>query len=278
VDSPDIFDSTARRHRRDRAAATFDDFDFLRQAMVDGLLERLGAVTRSFTDALEIGSFGRPIPLPPGINAVRTDAGARFAARDGGQQIDEDALPFAPGSFDLVVSTGVLDSVGDLPGALAQIRRTLRPDGLFLAAFTGGATLQTLQRVLIEAEAERASPRIHPRVDVRAAGDLLVRAGFALPVAAMETVTVRYASLFGLLRDLRGMAATNVMPGRRPLRRDTLARAAELFADLADPDGKTAERFDILYLTGWAPADSQPKPARRGSGQQSLADALKPKS
>jgi len=113
---------------------------------------------------------------------------------------------------------------------------------------------------------------------VRAAGDLLVRAGFALPVAAMETVTVRYASLFGLLRDLRGMAATNVMPGRRPLRRDTLARAAELFADLADPDGKTAERFDILYLTGWAPADSQPKPARRGSGQQSLADALKPKS
>ena len=276
MDSPDIFDRAARRIRRDRAAADFDRHDFIRQAMVEGLLDRLGAVTRDFGDVLELGCFGSGIALPPGWRVVRTDPGARFAALAGAQQVDEDRLPFAQASFDLVLSAGTLDSVGDLPGALAQIRRVLRPDGLFLAAFAGGNTLATLRRILIDAEGERPAARIHPQVDVRAGGDLLVRAGFALPVAVSETLTVRYASLFTLLADLRGMGATNIMPGRTPLRRGTLARAAELFAAVADPDGKTAERVDILYLTGWAPAPSQPKPARRGSGTTSLADALKP--
>lgn len=243
--------------------------------MVDGVLERLAVVTRDFADALEVGCFDVPMALPA-PHIVRTDAGARFAAMVGGLAVDEDRLPFAPGSFDLVVSAGVLDSVGDLPGALAQIRRVLRPDGLFLAAFVGGSSLSTLRRVLIEAEAPRAAARVHPMVDVRAAGDLLVRAGFGLPVAAVETITVRYSSLFALLADLRDMGASNVMPGRVPLRRETLARATELFADAADADGKTTERFDIVYLTGWAPSPSQPKPARRGSATASLADALKP--
>jgi SAM-dependent methyltransferase len=274
VDSPDIFDRNARRLRRDRAADHFADHDFLRHAMVEGLLDRLDSVTRTFTDVLELGCFDAGLPLPPGVHPVRTDPGRRFAAMNGGRQIDEDRLDFADASFDLVVSAGTLDSVGDLPGAFALIRRMLRPDGLFLAAFTGGGTLSTLRRTLIEAEGDRPAPRIHPQVDVRSAGDLLVRAGFALPVAVSETLTVRYGNIFTLFADLRGMAASNIMPGRVPLRRDTLARAAEIFAAAADPDGKTRELFDILYLTGWAPAPSQPKAARRGSATASLAGAL----
>lgn len=275
MDSPDIFDRQARRLHRDRAAAGFAAVDYLRAAMVDGLHDRLNAVTRGFVDALEIGTYGQPMPLPA-RHVTTTDAGPRFAAMAGGTAMDEDRLAFDAARFDLVVSAGVLDSVGDLPGALAQIRRVLRPDGLFLAAFAGGSSLATLRRVLIEAEAPRAAARVHPMVDVRAAGDLLVRAGFALPVAAVETITVRYSGLFALLADLRAMGASNVMPGRMPISRSTLARAAELFADAADPDGKTPERFDILYLTGWAPSPTQPKPARRGSATASLASALKP--
>lgn len=245
--------------------------------MVEGIADRLGAVKREFVDVLELGCFNAGMIFGPGVRVTRTDAGQRFAESQRGLQLDEDRLPFAEGTFDLVVSAGTLDSVGDLPGALAQIRRVLRPDGLFLAAFTGGNTLSTLRRVLIDAEAGRPAARIHPQVDVRAGGDLLVRAGFALPVAVSETLTVRYGSLLSLLADLRGMAGSNIMPGRVPLRRDTLARAVDLFAAAADPDGKTVERFDILYLTGWAPAPSQPKPARRGSASTSLADALAPR-
>jgi len=276
VDSPDIFDRNARRLRRDRAAPRFADHDYLRQAMVDGLLDRFDTVTRSFEDALELGCFSQGIPLPPVINVTRSDAGQRFAAMHGGVQTDEDRLLFASDSFDLIVSAGTLDSVGDLPGALTLARRVLRPDGLFLAAFVGGNSLATLRRTLIEAESPSPAARIHPMVDVRSAGDLLVRAGFALPVAVSETVTVRYSSLFTLLADLRGMAASNIMPGRRPMTRATLARAAEIFAAAADPDGKTREQFDIIYLTGWAPAPSQPKPAKRGSATASLAAALTP--
>lgn len=242
--------------------------------MIDGLLDRLASVRRPFTDVLELGCFDRGIPMQAGTTVTRADPGQKFAALNGGSQVDEDCLPFAPGSFDLVVSAGVLDTVGDLPGALAQIKTSLRPDGLFLSAFTGGATLSTLRQVLRDAEAEQPVARIHPQIDVRSAGDLLVRAGFALPVAVTETLTVRYGDIFRLLSDLRGMAATNIMPARRPLRRDTLARAARLFAERADPDGRTPERFDIVYLTGWAPAPSQPKPAKRGSGTASLAQLL----
>lgn len=241
--------------------------------MVDGVLDRLNVVTRDFGEALEIGTYGQRTPLPA-RHIVRIDAGPRFAAMADGVAMEEDRLAFDPASFDLIVSVGVLDSVGDLPGALAQIRRVLRPDGLFLGAFAGGTSLATLRRVLIEAEAPRAAARVHPMVDVRAAGDLLVRAGFALPVAAVEPMTVRYSGLFALLADLRAMGASNVMPGRVPISRATLARAAALFADAADDDGKTRERFDILYLTGWAPSPDQPKPARRGSATASLADAL----
>ena len=271
---PDIFDRAARRLRRDRAAPGFGAYDFVRAAMLEGIEDRLASVTRSFTDVLDLGCFDGRFASPAGAAITRCDAGAVFAGMAGGVQAEEDALPFAPGSFDLVVSAGVLDAVNDLPGALTLAQRALRPDGLFLAAFCGAGTLATLRAVLREAERERPAARVHPQIDVRSAGDLLVRAGLALPVADVETLTVRYASLAGLLRDLRGMAATNVLRDRTPITRGTLARAAAAFAARADPDGKTAERFEIVYLTGWSPAPTQPQPARRGSGTASLAGAL----
>nr|WP_299906862.1 class I SAM-dependent methyltransferase [Sphingomonas bacterium] len=272
---PDIFDRTARRLRRDRAVPGFAGHDFLRAAMLEGIEERLGAVTRNFADVLDLGSFDGAFRPPPGARIVRCDAGLSFAASVGGVQADEDRLPFADASFDLVVSAGVLDSVNDLPGALTLIRRALRPDGLFLAAFTGAGSLSTLRAVLRDAERDRPAARIHPQIDVRSAGDLLVRAGFALPVADLESLTVRYGDFGRLIGDLRGMAATNLLVGRTALRRDTLARAAEAFAARADADGRTPEQFEIVFLTGWAPAPSQPQPARRGSGTASLADALR---
>ncbi|ODP37890.1 methyltransferase domain-containing protein [Sphingomonas turrisvirgatae] len=275
--APEIFDRARRRARRDRAAPRFADFAFLREWMVEGIAERLDAVRRDFGDVLELGSFAGGFVAPPGARVTRIDAGARFAALTGGLQGEEDQPHFPDASFDLIVSAGVLDTVNDLPGALALARRALRPDGLFLGAFLGGSTLATLRAVLLEAEADRPAARVHPQIDVRAAGDLLVRAGFALPVADVETLTVRYASLFDLVRDLRGMAATSLLPGTPPLTRDTIARAAALFAQRADAEGRTSEKFDAIFVTGWAPDPSQPKPARRGSATASLTEALKPK-
>lgn len=273
---PDIFDRAARRRRRDRAATGFAEHDFLRAAMLDGIADRLSMVSRSFGDVLDLGCFDGAFTPPPGARVARCDAGLAFAGRGGGIQADEDRLPFADSSFDLIVSAGVFDSVNDLPGALTLVRRILRPDGLFLAAFSGAGSLATLRAALRDAEVDQPAARIHPQIDVRSAGDLLVRAGFALPVADIESLVVRYGDLGRLLADLRGMAATNLLTGRSPLRRDTLARAAEAFAARAEADGRTSERFEIIFLTGWAPAPSQPKPARRGSGTASLADVLKP--
>jgi SAM-dependent methyltransferase len=244
--------------------------------MLEGLCDRLNMVARPFSDILDLGCFMGEFLGPPGARIARLDAGARFALAAGAVQGDEDRLPFADHSFDLVVSAGVFDTVNDLPGALALARRVLRPDGLLLAAFAGGGSLATLRACLREAEGERPVARLHPQVDVRAGGDLLMRAGFALPVADTETLTVRYRALSGLLRDLRGMGAANLLPERRPLSRATLARLGEAFAARADNDGRTTECFEIVYLTGWAPDPAQPKPARRGSATVSLADALNP--
>jgi len=273
MNPPEIFDRAARRLRRDRIAADYSAHDFLRATMIDGLLDRLASVKREFRDVLDLGGFGGGFALP-GARIARLDAGRRFAAMTGGVQADEDRLPFRDESFDLIVSAGVLDTVNDLPGALALARRALRPDGLFLAALPGAGSLTTLRAVLREAEGDRPVPRLHPQIDVRGAGDLLMRAGFALPVADIETLDVRYASFGRLLDDLRGMGAGNVLAERRAMRRDVLAGAAAAFAARADADGRTTERFAILYLTGWAPSPDQPQPARRGSATASLAAAI----
>lgn len=270
-----VFDRALRRRRRDRAAPGWAGHDFLRRQMLDILDDRLAAVKREFRDVLDLGCFGGEWTPPPGALVARLDPGFAFARGAGGVQGDEDRLPFADASFDLVVSAGVLDQVEDVPGALILARRALKPDGLFLGAFLGAGSLPRLRAALRVAEGERPAARLHPQIDVRAAGDLLVRAGFALPVADTETLTVRYPHLFRLAADLRGMAAGNLLASRAPLSRATLAGAAAAFAAAADPDGRVAEQFAIVTLTGWSPAPSQPQPARRGSGTASLAAALK---
>ncbi|WP_375393590.1 class I SAM-dependent methyltransferase [uncultured Sphingomonas sp.] len=272
--TPDIFDRSARRQRRDRAAPAYAAHDFLRATMLDGIAERLDSVTRDFDDVLDLGSFDGAFVPPPGARVARVDPGARFARASRGVQGDEDRLPFADAAFDLVVSAGVLDQVGDLPGALTLARRTLRPDGLFIGAFVGAGSLPQLRAALRTAESERPVARLHPQVDVRSAGDLLVRAGFALPVADVETLDVGYPDLFRLIEDLRGMAATNILVDRTPMTRGVLAGAAAAFAASAGPDGRVRERFDIVYLTGWAPDPSQPVAAKRGSATVSIAGML----
>lgn len=279
---PLIFDPRRRALARDRAFDRFADYDFLYRHMLDGLLERLEDVQRPLQEVLLIG-----VPDDSAARALRAmgkqvtccDPGARNAAAHGGVQADEDALPFAPESFDLILACGTLDSVNDLPGALILMRRLLRPDGLLLGACVGAGSLPRLKAALLEAEGDRPMPHIHPQIDLRSAGDLLARAGFAMPVTDTETLTVRYATALSLMRDLRGMGYGNIMtaPRRGALTRDSIARACAAFAAHADPDGKTAEQFSLLYFSGWKPDPSQPKAARRGSATVSLAQALKSK-
>jgi len=193
---------------------------------------------------------------------------------------DEEALPFADNTLDLVVSGLSLQAVNDLPGALAQVRRALKPDGLFLAALLGGDTLAELRHSFAMAESELdggVSPRVAPFPDLRDLGGLLQRAGFALPVTDVDRITVRYATPLGLLHDLRRMGAANPLVERRrvPLRRATLMRAMEVYAArFADPDGRVRASFDIMWLSGWSPHESQQKPLRPGAAKQRLADAL----
>src|SRR5439155_25332720 len=193
---------------------------------------------------------------------------------------DEEILPFRDASLDLVVSALALQYVNDLPGTLIQVRRALRPDGLLLAALAGGDTLGELRQAFAAAEAEiegGVSPRVAPFADLRELGALLQRAGFALPVTDVDRLTVRYASPFALMQDLRRMGATNALVERRrrPLRRATLARMAEIYRErFSDPDGRIRATFEIVWLSGWVPHESQQQPLRPGSAQRRLADAL----
>jgi len=282
--APEIFNRRIRRLRRDRAVARFSEHAFLFDHFADGILERLDSVRRTFSRALDLGChdgrLGRALEMR-GIEVVSADAGLGFARAAGGIQCDEDRLPFADGSFDLVVSAGVADQINDLPGSLALIRRALKPDGLFLAGFPGAGSLPLLRRAIIDADLANGGAvgsRMHPMIDVRAAGDLLARAGFALPVADGERLTVRYSSPLGIFTDLRGMAMTNMLDDqqRQSLGRSRLHAIVEGLAMQADGDGKIPESFELIFMTGWAPAPDQPRPALRGSGTRSLASALRP--
>lgn len=276
---PHIFNEHLRARRRDRAAATFPAHDFLYAAMADDMLERLADVSRAFHRALVIGCPDRRLAdalAALGCTVTCRDPGPVWAAHCGGEAIREDQLPYEDGAFDLVLCCGTLDAINDLPGALLGLNRILEPDGLLLLSFIGAGSLPRLRAALLAADGERPAQRIHPQVDVRALGDLLTRAGFAMPVADHQPLDVRYGSLFGLLADLRGMGAAQCLASLPPpLTRAGLARAAERFARDADADGRIAERFEILHGSGWHPSASQPKPARRGSARVSLADALK---
>jgi SAM-dependent methyltransferase len=238
------------------------------------MLERLEAVRRDFDQAADIGT--------PGDQVGRALAGrvgrlARIALPD----LDSEPLAIAAHSLDLVVSALALQFVNDLPGILVQIRRALRPDGLLLAAMIGGDTLTELRQSLAAAEAEcdgGVSPRVAPFADLRDVGALLQRAGLALPVTDIDRVVVRYDHAFALMADLRRMGATNILVERRriPTRRTTLVRMAQLYSDrFADADGRIRATFDVIWLSGWAPHDSQQQPLRPGSAKASLAEAVK---
>jgi SAM-dependent methyltransferase len=282
--NPTIFDRSLLRARQRRARALGPE-TFLIDRVAAELGERLSVVLRQFDLGVDLGTptgvlrrvlaeggkVARIVAAAPDVGA--SDAALRIAT-------DEEALPFADASLNLVVSALALQFVNDLPGTLIQIRRALKPDGLFLAALIGGDTLAELREAFAQAESEiegGVSPRVAPFADLREVGALLQRAGFALPVIDSDRLTVRYNSVFDLMRDLRRMGATNSLSERRrtPLKRATLARMAEIYAQrFADADGRLRATFEIVWLSGWAPHESQQKPLRPGSARTRLADAL----
>jgi SAM-dependent methyltransferase len=281
--SPLVFDTALAATRLARATQAGYETFLLARACED-LGERLATITRQFTLAVDLGT---PAPLaarvlnesgriasvtrmvPPGAVAEQGEAVASL-----------EALPLAEGSAELIISLLALQGVNDLPGALVQIRRALKPDGLMLACLFGGSTLTELRQCLLETEVALsggASPRVAPFVDLRDMGGLLQRAGFALPVADVETVTVRYDDIFALLRDLRAMGLTSSLldRSRKPLSKRFWLEAARLYATrFADPDGRIRASFDMVWVSGWAPHDSQQKPLKPGSAKVRLAQAL----
>jgi SAM-dependent methyltransferase len=271
--APILFDRTLLRMRQARALALGAE-TFLLDRVVADLDERLQAVLRKFTAAADIGTPGEGLGA---ALARRAETFARVAVPDD----EREGLRLAPESLDLAVSALALQVVNDLPGVLAQIRRALRPDGLLLAATLGGDTLTELRQSFAAAEAELdggVSPRVAPFADLRDIGALLQRTGFALPVTDVDRVIVRYDSAFALMQDLRKMGATNVLVERRrtPLRRATLLRMAAVYAErFSDPDGRIRATFEVIWLSGWAPHESQQKPLRPGSAKASLADAVR---
>lgn len=284
---PILFDRALLALRRIRAAARAEPVDFLLREAVSGLAERLTTVNRHFPLAVGLGAQSdvlKTAMLATGKVGVlvSTEGVPALVDRLPPPRLacDEEALPFAPESLDLVVSPLALQWVNDLPGALVQIRRALKPDGLLLAALLGGSSLAELRETLIDAESEilgGARPRVAPFVEVRDAGALLQRAGFALPVADSDLLTVRYAGVMDLMRDLRAMGWANALASgsRAPLRRDVLARAAALYGERhGDGNGRVRASFEIVNLSGWAPHESQQKPLRPGSARARLADAL----
>lgn len=267
---PQIFDRAllARRHAR---AEKLGPEDFLLARIAEDMTERLSAVMREFTSGVDIATPGAHLArrlaerMPP---LARAD----FAAGE--------SLGLAPQAHDLALSALALHFVNDLPGALAQIRRALKPDGLLLASVLGGLTLHELRHAFVAAESETAggaSPRVAPFADVRDFGGLLQRAGFALPVADADVVEVAYPDAVALMRDVQAMGMSNALHERRRafLRRDTLFRAAEIYAErFARPDGRVIATFEIITLTGWAPHPEQQQPLRPGSAKVRLAEAL----
>jgi len=279
TESPIIFDRLLQRQRRSRAAAL--QANFLLDHVAGELADRLSVVLRRFDVGVDLGTPGDAVRRSLRRLGAGMIVGADVIARGKPFVVaDEEALPFRDSSLDLVVSGLALHFANDLPGVLAQIRRALKPDSLFLAALLGGETLTELRQAFAEAESEiedGASPRVAPFADLRQLGALLQRAGFALPVTDVERVTARYSSAFDLMRDLRRMGAANTLVARRrvPLRRTTLMQMADIYARrFADADGRIRTTFDIVWLSGWAPHPNQQQPLRPGSAKARLADAL----
>jgi SAM-dependent methyltransferase len=271
--APILFDRALLRARQDRAR-NLGPATFLLDRIAEDMAERLNAVLRDFNSAAEVGTPGDQVRhrLAGRLNHI-----ARVDLPDS----ESEPLSLQAESLDLVVSALALQFVNDLPGVLAQIRRALRPDGLLLAAMLGGDTLTELRQCFAAAEAELeggVSPRVAPFADLRDVGALLQRAGLALPVTDVDRIVVRYDSAFNLMHDLRRMAATNILVERQrsPTRRATMLRMAEIYRErFADPDGRIRATFDVIWLLGWAPHESQQKPLKPGSAQMGLAEAVR---
>ena len=282
-----IFDRSLVRRRRDRLAADFASGGFLVREVIERLLERLLDVRRQFRRVMILGApaglVETQIRSHPGLELViaADESVAILGTRGRRVVVDAEALPFAEAAFDLVLSPMLLHWVNDLPGTLVQLHRCLAPDGLLLLAMPGGETLVELRQVLTEAELAcegGASMRVSPFADVRDAGALLQRAGFALPVVDVDRITVSYGDALRLMRDLGRMGEGNALRQRRSgaMRRDTLALACQLYAErFGDHAGRVPATFDILFMSGWKPHPSQQQPARRGSASVRLADALR---
>ncbi len=283
------FDRRRLRLRRNRAAAGFAAHDFLFREVADRLGERLGDLARRFPLALDLGCHAGATAAAAlasgkldGVVACDIAPAMARRARAGTDMpvlmADEEALPFAPASFDLVLSNLSLHWINDLPGTLLQIRRILKPDGFFLAALFGAGSLAELGEAMIAAESAvlgGARPRLAPLADLRDLAGLLQRAGFALPVADLETIVVTYADPIALLADLRGMGETNLTAETHPLRRDLLTRMGEEYRNrFAGADGRVPATFRVVYLAGWAPHEAQQQPLRPGSARTRLAEAL----
>jgi SAM-dependent methyltransferase len=287
---PRIFDRDLLRRRLDRAAPGYAGADFLKRRAAGDIVMRLEAIMRDFPRAVDLGArngaFAEALAESDaaprvGLLVEAELSGAMLAGRAGMRIVaDEERLPFAPASLDLIVSSLSLHWANDVVGALVQARLALKPDGLFIGALFGGATLTELRQALTAAELELtggAGPRVSPFADPSDAAGLLQRAGFALPVADVDRVRVRYDHPLKLMADLRRMGETSVLAERhpRPLTRKVLARAFEIYQrDFAGPDGRIAATFEILTLTGWSPSEIQQKPLRPGSAKMRLADAL----
>lgn len=282
---PELFDFTALAGRRDRAMRLgfAGGADFLYREVAGLLAERLAEVTRDFPRVALIGTGAGLVSgalRPEGGRLTQLDPSPAMAAAAGAKVLTGETLPLEEGAYDLAVSTLLLHALNDPVGHLVQLNRALKPDGLMLAALFGGQTLAELRASLAEAEAEcegGLSPRVVPMGEIRALGGLLQRAGFAMPVADSERLTVTYATPLHLMRELRAMGETNVLTARRrqPMRRATLMRACEIYAqNFGTPEGRVRATFEIVFLTGWAPGPGQPKPLSPGSATARLADAL----
>ena len=287
---PRLFDRDLHRARLDRAAPGYGAADFLKARAAADAVERLDVIMREFPLAVDLGARNGAFAAALAGSEAKAKVGAlieadlshRMLGGRGGMRVqaDEERLPFADESLNLVVSLLALHWTNDIVGALIQIRQALKPDGLFLGAILGGGTLSELRQCLTQAEAELtdgAGLRVSPFADVLDAAALLQRAGFALPVADLDRVTVRYASALELIRDVRAMGESNVLTerARKPLGRAVLGRAAAIYHErFSEQDGRVRATFDIVTLTGWAPHPGQQQPLRPGSAKMRLADAL----
>jgi SAM-dependent methyltransferase len=286
---PRLFDRELLRHRRNRSARTLHNYDFLVQRAFDDMCDRVESVTRDFETGLILGGGPAVVPALRARDAgqkidtlIQSDLAPVIAARLGENAIcvDEECLPFAPESLDIVLAPLSLHWTNDLPGTLLQINHALKPDGFFATCVLGGSTLTELRQSLMAAEIELtggAAARVSPFAGTFDLAALLQRAGFALPVADVDRVTVRYDNAFALMADLRGMGETSVLSDRPrgATTRGLFVRMAEIYAErFSDPDGRIRASFEIVHAAGWAPHPDQPKPKRPGSATHRLADAL----